>query len=198
MATLAELREKWEARRADGERLGTLAPIASLAADILADLQQLATGDDTVLTIAEAARLSGYSADHLRREILHGRIPNGGRKRKPGIRRADVPRKPGHPLPGAAADATLGIRRRIVLEATNTPRWEGINGTETNGSGQAKVVVLVDRRARSEPRARVRADGLRDLDRLPRRAREAMPPPVRHGDIQRSPVMTAQASAPAL
>jgi hypothetical protein len=49
---------------------------------------------DTLLSIKEAARLSGYSSDHLRRMIREGTIPNAGRKNAPRIRLRDLPRKP--------------------------------------------------------------------------------------------------------
>ncbi len=62
---------------------------------------------DDLLTLTEAARESGYSADHLGREIRAGRIPNAGRPHAPRIRRGELPRKPG-PLRSAPA---LGVSR---------------------------------------------------------------------------------------
>ena len=47
------------------------------------------------LTLAEAARESGYSADQLSRHIREGRLVNVGRKGAPRLRRGDLPRKPG-------------------------------------------------------------------------------------------------------
>ena len=46
-----------------------------------------------ILTLREAARESGYSADHLGRMIREGAIPNAGRPGAPKIRRSAVPRK---------------------------------------------------------------------------------------------------------
>ncbi len=46
-----------------------------------------------LLTLREAARLSGYSADHLSRLLRQGHIPNAGRPHAPRIRRADLPRR---------------------------------------------------------------------------------------------------------
>jgi len=47
------------------------------------------------LSLPQAASESGYSADHLAREVRVGRIPNAGRRGAPRIRRGDLPRKPG-------------------------------------------------------------------------------------------------------
>ena len=50
---------------------------------------------EQLLTLPEAARLSGYSADHLGRLVREGTIPNAGRPGSPRIARGDVPVKPG-------------------------------------------------------------------------------------------------------
>ena len=53
------------------------------------------------LSLAEAARLSGFSADHLGQLVKRGKIPNAGRTGAPRIRREDIPQKkaggPGRP-----------------------------------------------------------------------------------------------------
>ncbi len=46
------------------------------------------------LSLAEAARESGYSKDGLARLVRERKIPNAGRKNAPRIRRRDLPRKP--------------------------------------------------------------------------------------------------------
>jgi hypothetical protein len=70
-----------------------------------------AHGDDT-LSLKEASRASGYTADHLGLLVKRGTIPNAGRIGAPRIRRADLPIKeaegPGRPrrkhlAPGAAS-----------------------------------------------------------------------------------------------
>jgi hypothetical protein len=50
--------------------------------------------ENSVLTLQEGAKLSGYSADHLRK-LVGKTIPNAGRKHAPKIRRGDLPVKPG-------------------------------------------------------------------------------------------------------
>lgn len=52
-----------------------------------------AVGDE-LLTLADAADLSGYSVSHLRHRVADGTIPNSGEKGSPLIRRADLPVKP--------------------------------------------------------------------------------------------------------
>lgn len=80
----------------------------------------LATHDSGLVCLTEAAQLSGYSADHLGRLLREGKIPNGGRRGAPLIRRCDVPtRPPRSPIVGACrpsydadADARSILSRR--------------------------------------------------------------------------------------
>ena len=46
-----------------------------------------------VLTLAEAARESGLSPDHIGRLIREQRLPNVGRRGAPRVRRGDLPRR---------------------------------------------------------------------------------------------------------
>lgn len=93
---------------------------AALTARHLSELQAaLEQHDDDVLTLAEASRESGYSDDHLGRQVRDGKIPNAGRANAPRIRRADLPLKPGRlretmrPVQYARADSRH-IARSIV------------------------------------------------------------------------------------
>jgi hypothetical protein len=56
---------------------------------------------DEELTLAEAARESGYSERRLRELVKDGDIPNAGRKGAPRLRRADRPRKGRKPAEGS-------------------------------------------------------------------------------------------------
>lgn len=83
--------------RQDAEHLeryhdGRLAQVCRDHADALAAALR-DTGDE-LLTLAQAARESGYHADRLRHLIADGTLANAGRKGAPRIRRADLPRKP--------------------------------------------------------------------------------------------------------
>lgn len=48
---------------------------------------------DKLLTLQEASKISGYTADHLGRAVREGKIPNAGRAGAPRIARRDLPRK---------------------------------------------------------------------------------------------------------
>lgn len=62
------------------------------AAELEAALEQI---DNEILTLAEAADASGYTADHLGRLVRGGTIPNAGRPNAPRVRRGDLPLKAG-------------------------------------------------------------------------------------------------------
>ena len=59
--------------------------LESCAAELEATLRER---DETTLSLTEAARESGYSADHLGRLVRDGKIPNTGRPGAPRIARS--------------------------------------------------------------------------------------------------------------
>jgi hypothetical protein len=86
------------------------------AAELEAALQ---TEDGELLSLTEAASMSGYTADHLGRLVRKGAIRNFGRSNAPKLRRGDLPRKP--TLPGAHASPQLvGASKRQVAQAILT------------------------------------------------------------------------------
>lgn len=77
------------------------------------------------LTLEEAARESGYSADYLGEMVREGRIANAGRKNAPRIRRADLPKKPPRargrpPLKVASGGTRSSSFEQIAREATRS------------------------------------------------------------------------------
>ena len=71
---------------------------------------------EKLLTLQEAARLSGYSPDHLGRAVREGKIPNSGRVGASRIAYRDLPRRPdmaSHPERGYFS------RTQIVRSAIN-------------------------------------------------------------------------------
>jgi hypothetical protein len=89
---LADLSARWIAR---ADELAPYAPAAAEAfrrAAVELEAAQRAA-DDEVLSLADAAAVSGYSSETLRHMVSRGRIPNAGRRGAPRIRRADLPRQ---------------------------------------------------------------------------------------------------------
>jgi hypothetical protein len=91
--TPAELPAAWRTRAELFGRHGA-ATAAACCRELAAELEGalVAAGDET-LTLAEAARESGYSDRRLRELLADGSITNAGRKGAPRVRRADLPRK---------------------------------------------------------------------------------------------------------
>jgi hypothetical protein len=56
--------------------------------------QALRDHNEDTLTLTEAAKVSGYTADHLGELVRSGKLPNAGRPNAPAIRRSDLPTKP--------------------------------------------------------------------------------------------------------
>lgn len=97
--TVEELRAKWTAEAQAMDRRRGLVSGSALIAEMLADIEAVLVGrEDELLSVDEAARASGYSAEHLGRLVREGRIPD---RRPPGtqgrllFRRGDLPTKPG-------------------------------------------------------------------------------------------------------
>lgn len=86
-ATLAELRAKWESRRAEHQRFGSLVPMAAVCEEVLADLERLGTGTgESTVSPEEAARATGYCVETIRRWVRRGRIANYGSKGRQRVR----------------------------------------------------------------------------------------------------------------
>ena len=67
--------------------------------------------DETTFSLVEAARESGYTADHLGRLVRDGKIPNAGRPGAPRIAIKDLPRKAS--MPDATRLAEKSPRRDV-------------------------------------------------------------------------------------
>lgn len=71
---------------------------------------------DASLTLDQASRESGYTADHLRHLVAQGTIPNAGKKGAPRVRRADLPRRV-KPTPSASYDPDADALRLLSKSA---------------------------------------------------------------------------------
>ncbi len=92
-ASVEALPATWRRQAKALRRYGGDTPAVALescAAELEATLRER---DETTLSLTEAARESGYSADHLGRLVRDGKIPNAGRPGAPRIARSHLPRK---------------------------------------------------------------------------------------------------------
>ena len=118
--TRTDVFAKWRVRREEWGRVDAHVNGAVLCDEVLRDLVEIQNAqDDELLTLREAAAISGYTEDHLGRLIRDGTIPNTGRRGAPRIRRGDLPRRPGRrvalAVPGAYdpdTDARKLVARR--------------------------------------------------------------------------------------
>ncbi|MDE0692002.1 MAG: hypothetical protein OXI55_07120 [Gammaproteobacteria bacterium] len=94
----------WRRRAKMLRRYGAETPATALerCADELE--ATLVEHDETTFSLVEAARESGYSADHLGRLVRDGKIPNAGRSGAPRIARRHLPRKAHAPAETRLAD----------------------------------------------------------------------------------------------
>jgi hypothetical protein len=109
-----ELPSEW---RELGDQLGGVGALVDPRKLIEVLTQQLENGlkaqENAVLSLQEAAKVSGYSAEHLRK-LVGKSIPNAGRKHAPKVRAGDLPRKPRRnsaTLYDASADAARLMSR---------------------------------------------------------------------------------------
>jgi hypothetical protein len=94
-AVPGDLPARWRSHAATLRELGggdlNVARIWELAAHELDE--SIRAQQDVTLNLREAARVSGYCAEHLSRLVKAGKIPNYGRRGAPRIRLRDLPRK---------------------------------------------------------------------------------------------------------
>lgn len=75
----------------------------------------MAVMGEQTLSLTEAARVSGYTPDHLGALVKKGKIPNAGRSGAPRIRRCDLPvKEPGGPARPPHPQAVPTIHMRNV------------------------------------------------------------------------------------
>jgi len=116
MPALAELIARWERRRDEWKRLGVQVDGAAIAEELLCELTALERAGSASVMLREAAELSGYSIDHLRRLVAAGRLENVGKGGRIHVRKADLPLKLGQPLlPTDENSEKLGISRTDVV-----------------------------------------------------------------------------------
>jgi hypothetical protein len=77
---------------------------------LLTELSEAAPKNDELLTLAVAARESGYAPRTLRRMLDDGRLTNYGRVNRPLVRRCDLPRR------------AIGLREPMPIDNLETAK----------------------------------------------------------------------------
>lgn len=114
MTTTPELVAHWRTEAISLRAWGAIGEATTLErAAVQLEAAQRET-DNELLTLTQAAAVSGFSADHLGREVRAGRIPNAGRPSAPKIRRRDLPLKPRKLQPEHSQATFVGARGRIA------------------------------------------------------------------------------------
>jgi hypothetical protein len=91
-----ELVDRLRTRAEEFRRLNAHVDGAKLIEEILSELEPVVNGAGTdTHTIAQAAKRSGYSEDHIRRLITTGKLRNVGKPGAPRVLASELPRKPG-------------------------------------------------------------------------------------------------------
>ena len=109
---------KWTTEADAMRRRGVLADGASLLEEVLWDFEAVTTGHgNELLTLTEAARESGYSAEYLGALVRQGRLANAGRAHVPRIRRRDLPRKASRLPDASTSGKLLGATPRQIARA---------------------------------------------------------------------------------
>lgn len=93
----------WEKKFAAGcETMKAQVDAATLVRSLVSSLRAIREAAPTrPLTLPEAAKISGYSTDHLSRLIREGKLKNAGRKHAPRVLERDLPHHP--PVAGSGS-----------------------------------------------------------------------------------------------
>ena len=92
--TLIELLSLWHTRQAEYEASSAMVDGTLVLKRMIRELETaIAAGRSETLTLSQASVESGFSVEHLARQIRTGRLENAGRKGAPRVRRGDLPLK---------------------------------------------------------------------------------------------------------
>ena len=91
--TPSDLPESWRTRASELRAFGAEPQAVTLERAALELEQSLGEEAGGVLSLAEAAEVSGYAPRTLREMIANGRLENAGAKHRPRVRRGDLPKR---------------------------------------------------------------------------------------------------------
>lgn len=112
--TPSEIRDRWLARRDEFRRLKASVDGAALCDELLVDLASIVNDpNEKPVSIRQAAKLSGYSEDHIGRLVRDGKLGNVGRKHAPRVLPSALPRR---------AKLALAATTRAPYDATADAR----------------------------------------------------------------------------
>ena len=113
-----DFKAKWRTEAEAMRQRGVLANGAALVEEVLRDFDAvIRTQGDELLTLAQAASESGYSAEYLGALIRQGKLANAGRPHGPRIRRGDLPRKASRLPPRPPSGNLVGATPRQIARA---------------------------------------------------------------------------------
>jgi hypothetical protein len=98
---------------------GQAEALEQCAGELALALQQ---AEEDLLSLQAAARLSGFSADHLGRLVRQGKLENYGRPHAPRVRRGDLPQKPAGLAPRRSGAADMSSLIRDALHSKHGRR----------------------------------------------------------------------------
>jgi len=103
--TREEFRAKWNARRAEWEKLAALVSGAKMCEELIADFENVLTShDEAVVNTNEAAAMTGFSRAQLLRQYKDGRLRGHKKGKHVFFRAGDLPRKPNGARPVVGAN----------------------------------------------------------------------------------------------
>lgn len=117
MPALDEIMARWEQRRQDAQRFGSLVRLDAVADEVISTLRELKSADETeALTLSEAALQCGYHPDSIARLIRKGRLTNVGAAHHPRVLQCELAKVVGRRR--KQSDVNL-VRGRTTAKSSN-------------------------------------------------------------------------------
>jgi hypothetical protein len=120
LEALHALTERWAQHAVELRGYGHEATATTLERSRKELLDVIEQAGNELLNLTQAAAASGYTADHIGRQVRAGRLKNHGRPKAPRVRRADLPKKVASPCANSDNVATVAVTAKgIALAVAN-------------------------------------------------------------------------------